>query len=52
MKRARDLYLKFDNFQMIAGGTRNECIQLFNKLVKIKNIRQSAMIDDLVFLLK
>lgn len=39
-KRARDLYLKFDNFQMVAGGTRTDCIQLFNKLVKIKNIKE------------
>lgn len=39
-KRMRDLYLNFDNFQMVAGGTRNECIQLFNQLIKIKNIKQ------------
>lgn len=38
-KRARDLYLKFDNFQMVAGGTRKECIELFNKLIKIKDIK-------------
>ena len=39
MKRARDLYLKFDNFQMIAGGNRTECINLLNKLVKINDIQ-------------
>ena len=39
LKRARDLYLKFDNFQMVAGGNRKECIQLFYKIIKIKNIR-------------
>lgn len=38
-KRARDLYLKFDNFQMVAGGNRKECINLFQKLIKIKNIQ-------------
>jgi hypothetical protein len=39
LKRARDLYLKFDNFQMVAGGTRKECIELFNKIIKIKDIQ-------------
>lgn len=39
LKHARDLYLKFDNFQMVAGGNRNNCIKLFNKLVKIKDIK-------------
>ncbi len=39
LKRARDLYLKFDNFQMVCGGKRSECIELFNKLIKISNIQ-------------
>ena len=40
MKQMRDLYLKFNNFQMVAGGNRNECMKLFNKIVKINNIQQ------------
>ena len=39
MKKVRDLYLKFDNFQMVCGGTRKECISLFNKIIRIKNIQ-------------
>lgn len=39
LKRARDLYIKYDNFQMIAGGNRSECISLFNKLLTIKDIK-------------
>ena len=39
MKRARDLYLKFDNFQMVCGGNRKNCIDLFNKIIRIKNIQ-------------
>lgn len=39
MKRARDLYLRFDNFQMVCGGKRSECIELFNKIIRIKNIQ-------------
>jgi hypothetical protein len=41
LKHARDLYLKFDNFQMVCGGKRSECIQLFDKIIKIKNIQTS-----------
>lgn len=39
LKRMRDLYLKFDNFQMIAPGNRKDCMNLFNKLVKIENLK-------------
>ena len=39
MKRARDLYLEFDNFQMVAGGNRGECISLFKKILCLKNIQ-------------
>jgi len=37
MKRMRDLYLKFDNFQMVCGGTRKECIILLERLFTIGN---------------
>jgi hypothetical protein len=40
MKRMRDLYLKFDNFQMVAAGTRSESIKLFNKIITLNFIKE------------
>lgn len=45
--RCRDLYLEFDNFQMVACGNRTKTIEILKKLLKMDNIKDY----DIQFLL-